>query len=143
MQCCLNYCCCVDWKLVLGPRERLSGIFILRSIQNFAQKLYLRFPLFTFAIFKNIHYSLTHKVCVYLILGWWFLHCHIEHHLKGGMAILLNVKPNEQPSTPADFPGCGNFDWSESDFFDKYQGQGQGSHYTLKLPLGSDVSSAI
>ncbi|XP_070544867.1 uncharacterized protein [Ptychodera flava] len=55
--------------------------------------------------------------------GWWFLHCHIEHHLLGGMAILLNVKPNEQPSTPMEFPGCSDFDWNESDFFEKYQKQ--------------------
>ena len=42
--------------------------------------------------------------------GWWMLHCHIEPHLLGGMAMLVNATsaPNDQP-IPQGFPQCGNY----------------------------------
>ncbi len=42
--------------------------------------------------------------------GWWFLHCHIEIHLFGGMAIAINATsaPGDM-NIPDNFPRCGNF----------------------------------
>ncbi|XP_070545391.1 uncharacterized protein [Ptychodera flava] len=40
--------------------------------------------------------------------GWWFIHCHIEHHLLGGMGIVLNSQPDDQPGPPRGYRGCGD-----------------------------------
>ncbi|XP_070545389.1 uncharacterized protein [Ptychodera flava] len=56
--------------------------------------------------------------------GWWFIHCHIEHHLMGGMAIVLNSKPNEQPRPPVGgCGGCGSYDQDEHDFYEQIKEQ--------------------
>ena len=42
--------------------------------------------------------------------GWWIMHCHIEPHLLGGMAMVVNETsvPGDFP-VPPEFPMCGNF----------------------------------
>ena len=44
--------------------------------------------------------------------GWWIMHCHIEPHLLGGMAMVVNETsvPGHFP-VPNDFPKCANFDF--------------------------------
>ena len=46
--------------------------------------------------------------------GWWIMHCHIEPHLLGGMAMLVNETsaPGTFPIPPG-FPTCSNFDSSQ------------------------------
>ncbi|XP_070545387.1 uncharacterized protein [Ptychodera flava] len=51
--------------------------------------------------------------------GWWFLHCHIEPHLDGGMVLYLNSKPDEQPGPPEGYQGCGQYFRDVEDFYDK------------------------
>ena len=47
--------------------------------------------------------------------GWWIMHCHIEPHLLGGMAMVVNeTSVSGFVPPPTDFPMCGNFDDSES-----------------------------
>ena len=41
--------------------------------------------------------------------GWWFVHCHIEPHQLGGMAMMLFEDPHNQPKHPADFPICHSY----------------------------------
>ncbi len=43
--------------------------------------------------------------------GWWIMHCHIEPHLLGGMAMVVNETsvPGNFP-IPNGFPTCGNFE---------------------------------
>ena len=45
--------------------------------------------------------------------GWWIMHCHIEPHLLGGMAMVVNETsvPGDFP-VPNGFPQCGNFAFS-------------------------------
>ncbi|XP_017770699.1 PREDICTED: laccase-like [Nicrophorus vespilloides] len=40
--------------------------------------------------------------------GFWFVHCHVEHHLEAGMGLLLKVGDNFQ-ALPENFPTCGDF----------------------------------
>ena len=44
--------------------------------------------------------------------GWWIMHCHIEPHLLGGMAMVVNETsvPGHFP-VPNGFPKCANFDF--------------------------------
>ena len=43
--------------------------------------------------------------------GWWIMHCHIEPHLLGGMAMVVNeTSVPGNFSAPPDFPRCANFD---------------------------------
>ncbi|XP_021372474.1 L-ascorbate oxidase-like [Mizuhopecten yessoensis] len=52
--------------------------------------------------------------------GFWFLHCHIEIHQITGMALILQVGDVDQmPSTPKNFPTCGNFNFPQEEF-DKF-----------------------
>jgi len=39
--------------------------------------------------------------------GYWFLHCHVEHHAEEGM--ILTLKVGTPPAVPANFPRCGNY----------------------------------
>ena len=41
--------------------------------------------------------------------GAWGLHCHIDRHLHGGMALILNDSYSRIPPAPPGFPKCGNF----------------------------------
>ncbi|XP_021367995.1 laccase-1-like isoform X1 [Mizuhopecten yessoensis] len=42
--------------------------------------------------------------------GFWFMHCHLEFHADVGMGFVLQVGGLDQiPSTPANFPRCGNW----------------------------------
>lgn len=42
--------------------------------------------------------------------GWWLLHCHIESHFLGGMALVINATsaPGDM-NIPSNFPRCGDF----------------------------------
>jgi FtsP/CotA-like multicopper oxidase with cupredoxin domain len=41
--------------------------------------------------------------------GWWLLHCHVELHQLGGMAMMVSERNDEIPSPPSNIPKCGNF----------------------------------
>ena len=43
--------------------------------------------------------------------GWWIMHCHIEPHLLGGMALVVNETSflGNAVDTPNGFPTCGDF----------------------------------
>ncbi|XP_041353555.1 L-ascorbate oxidase-like [Gigantopelta aegis] len=46
--------------------------------------------------------------------GMWLFHCHIAFHLVTGMQLLLQVgQPDQLPTTPANFPRCGNWRYTE------------------------------
>ncbi|XP_070543830.1 uncharacterized protein [Ptychodera flava] len=55
--------------------------------------------------------------------GWWFLHCHIEPHLDGGMVLYLNSKPDEQPEPPEGYQGCDQYFRDVKDFYEKVSEQ--------------------
>ncbi|XP_070555380.1 uncharacterized protein [Ptychodera flava] len=55
--------------------------------------------------------------------GWWFLHCHIEPHLDGGMVLYLNSKPDDQPGPPEGYQGCDQYFRHVEDFYDKVMEQ--------------------
>ncbi|XP_076442624.1 uncharacterized protein LOC143281319 [Babylonia areolata] len=42
--------------------------------------------------------------------GMWFVHCHIELHHVGGMALILDGSQEGLKSPPKDFPTCDNFE---------------------------------
>lgn len=41
--------------------------------------------------------------------GKWFMHCHIDVHMIGGMAIVLSEAPDRTPKPPHYFPRCNDF----------------------------------
>ena len=41
--------------------------------------------------------------------GWWLLHCHVELHQLGGMAMMIAERNDEIPPAPSSIPRCGNF----------------------------------
>ena len=44
--------------------------------------------------------------------GWWIMHCHIEPHLLGGMAMVVNeTSVSGHFPVPKGFPKCANFDF--------------------------------
>ena len=47
--------------------------------------------------------------------GYWLLHCHIEPHQLGGMAVILR-EYGSHPPPPAGINKCGDFSWTVSDF---------------------------
>ena len=48
-------------------------------------------------------------MCV-LLLGFWFLHCHVETHVEIGQAAIMQIGDYEDmKEPPKNFPKCGNF----------------------------------
>ena len=47
--------------------------------------------------------------------GFWLLHCHIEPHQLGGMAVILR-EYGSHPPPPPEINRCGDFSWSVEDF---------------------------
>uniref|UniRef100_A0ABM0LYS5 Laccase-23-like n=1 Tax=Saccoglossus kowalevskii TaxID=10224 RepID=A0ABM0LYS5_SACKO len=55
--------------------------------------------------------------------GWWIMHCHVEHHLLEGMALLFKVGEDSDISKPPkNFHTCGDFQMSEKEFEEKLEG---------------------
>lgn len=52
--------------------------------------------------------------------GWWFMHCHIDYHLNGGMAIAV-AENYQRASTPPEqlFTDTNNFCFTLQEFLDK------------------------
>ena len=56
--------------------------------------------------------------------GYWFMHCHVETHLREGMAVIINETHGSQTSPPDGMRTCGNFTWELEDYYDKIQHPG-------------------
>ena len=56
--------------------------------------------------------------------GYWFMHCHLESHLRGGMAVIINETHGSQTPPPDGMRTCGNFTWELEDFYDRIQHPG-------------------
>jgi hypothetical protein len=54
-----------------------------------------------------------------LILGFWYLHCHIEYHNEIGIAMIFQEGNSSQMgAVPDSMLQCGDFDWSREEFLD-------------------------
>ena len=51
--------------------------------------------------------------------GFWFFHCHSAAHTAHGMAMVFNEAPEQHIANPTNFPRCGNFDWSPTEYWNK------------------------
>jgi FtsP/CotA-like multicopper oxidase with cupredoxin domain len=49
--------------------------------------------------------------------GHWFLHCHTNHHLAGGMAIVLSEAVELITQAPSNIPTCHDFSYSLNEYF--------------------------
>ena len=56
--------------------------------------------------------------------GYWFMHCHVDTHLREGMAVIINETHGSQTPPPDGMRTCGNFTWELEDFYDKIQHPG-------------------
>ena len=56
--------------------------------------------------------------------GYWFMHCHVETHLREGMAVIINETHGSQTPPPDGMRTCGNFTWELEDFYDRTQHPG-------------------
>ena len=53
---------------------------------------------------------IVYSIYLVVVVGYWYLHCHVEGHVEMGQAAVLQIgEPEEMPPTPAKFPTCGNF----------------------------------
>ena len=48
--------------------------------------------------------------------GFWLLHCHMNHHILNGMAVLLDEGVGYYPPPPDHFPTCHSFDMTKEQF---------------------------
>ncbi|XP_064606091.1 uncharacterized protein LOC135470972 [Liolophura sinensis] len=69
--------------------------------------------------------------------GLWILHCHIQIHSMGGMAMLLNEAPSRIGPTPANFPECRGF----VTYADSVETPSLGTHYPRSSPSTPFTSS--
>lgn len=61
---------------------------------------------------------MTINLIIYLVLGYWFFHCHIEFHVEIGMALVFKFGEHEDmPPVPRDFPKCGNYEVGQHESF--------------------------
>ena len=76
--------------------------------------------------------------------GTWFLHCHILPHAIEGMAMILNVAPDNQNPPPEGFPKCGNFKFTTNEFYDKLQFvPSESASYQLTSSFGMLIALSI
>ena len=82
-------------------------------IESSAEAVYFIYPRITITV-----------ICIHgLMLGWWFMHCHLEQHQIQGMALILQEGEDDYMNRPPDaFPTCGSFEWSEAEFRDRLKG---------------------
>ena len=53
-------------------------------------------------------YDVLYVMFIFILLGMWFFHCHIDWHMTMGMALVLDVESETVERYPVDMPLCGD-----------------------------------
>ena len=83
--------------------------------------------------------------------GYWYLHCHIEEHLLGGMAVIIDEAEDQHFPAPSGMDICGNFDWTLEEFYQALSATPQNNEVveddddinTLALGLGVGLGTGL
>ena len=72
--------------------------------------------------------------------GYWFLHCHIQADLLGGMAVIISEAEDEHLPVPNGIDNCGNFDWTIEEFYNALNASPQSMEEDVQEDDDEDIN---